>query len=344
MGLKSLFPTAKPAGEILALGELLLDFVPTRSDMRLSEPGTVIKTVSGSAGIFSCAAAALGARCGLLGKVGRDPFSRLAVETVARSGVDTSHMVQSEEGQIGLAFLEYLPEGRNYQYYRENSVGSRFSAGDLDEAVIAQAQILHLPGMLLELNESIRGACFEAVAMAKRHGVLVSFDPNIRGELRWGGEARERMLRMASQADILKPTLAEARLLTGQEDVWAILDVLHGMGPKLVAISRDKDGALLSAADQVVASPGIDVPVVDPTGAGDCFAAALCCCVQRDMALEDAVRFCNCVGTLVCTKRGAVGMAIPTEAEVEELMASDLCRAERLVRPGVDETEQVRGA
>ena len=344
MGLKSLFPTAKPVGEILALGELLLDFVPTRSDMRLSEPGTVIKTVSGSAGIFSCAAAALGARCGLLGKVGRDPFSRLAVETVARSGVDTSHMVRSEEGQIGLAFLEYLPEGRNYQYYRENSVGSRFSAGDLDEEVVAQAQILHLPGMLLELNESIRGACFEAVAMAKRHGVLVSFDPNIRGELRWGGEARERMPRMASQADILKPTLAEARQLTGREDVWEILDVLHGMGPKLVAISQDKDGALLSAGGQVVASPGIDVPVVDPTGAGDCFAAALCRCVQRDMPLEEAARFCNCVGTLVCTKRGAVGMAIPAEAEVEELMASGLCRAERLVRPSSDETEQGRGA
>ena len=344
MGLKSLFPTAKPVGEILALGELLLDFVPTRSDMRLSEQGTVIKTVSASAGIFSCAAAALGARCGLLGKVGRDPFSRLAVETVARSGVDTSHMVRSEEGQIGLAFLEYLPEGRNYQYYRENSVGSRFSAGDLDEEVVAQAQILHLPGMLLELNESIRGACFEAVAMAKRHGVLVSFDPNIRGELRWGGEARERMLRMASQADILKPTLAEARQLTGREDVWEILDVLHGMGPKLVAISQDKDGALLSAGGQVVASPGIDVPVVDPTGAGDCFAAALCRCVQRDMPLEEAARFCNCVGTLVCTKRGAVGMAIPAEAEVEELMASGLCRAERLVRPSSDETEQGRGA
>ena len=344
MELKSLFPTAKPVGEILALGELLLDFVPTRSDMRLSEPGTVIKTVSGSAGIFSCAAAARGARCGLLGKVGRDHFSRLAVETVARSGVDTSHMVRSEEGQIGLAFLEYLPEGRNYQYYRENSVGSRFSAGDLDEAVIAQAQILHLPGMLLELNESIRGACFEAVAMAKRHGVLVSFDPNIRGELRWGGEARERMLRMASQADILKPTLAEARQLTGREDVWEILDVLHGMGPKLVAISQDKDGALLSAGGQVVASPGIDVPVVDPTGAGDCFAAALCRCVQRDMQLEEAARFCNCVGTLVCTKRGAVGMAIPAEAEVEELMASGLCCAERLVRPSSDETEQGRGA
>ena len=336
--------SANPAGRILTLGELLVDLIPLEDGGRIAAPGAVLKTASGSAGICACAAALLGARSGFLGKVGVDALSRMVYDTLVEAGVDCSRVVVSPEGQIGLAFLEYLPEGRNYQYYRENSVGSRFSAGDLDEEVVAQAQILHLPGMLLELNESIRGACFEAVAMAKRHGVLVSFDPNIRGELRWGGEARERMLRMASQADILKPTLAEARQLTGREDVWEILDVLHGMGPKLVAISQDKDGALLSAGGQVVASPGIDVPVVDPTGAGDCFAAALCRCVQRDMPLEEAARFCNCVGTLVCTKRGAVGMAIPAEAEVEELMASGLCRAERLIRPGVDEKEQGRGA
>lgn len=111
-----LFPQAKRTGRILVLGELLLDFIPVRSDMRLCEAGAVIKTVSGSAGIFACAAAALGAQCGLIGRVGRDAFSRLAVGTVARAGVDTSLVMESEKGQIGLAFLEYLPEGRNYQY------------------------------------------------------------------------------------------------------------------------------------------------------------------------------------------------------------------------------------
>ena len=321
----NLFPQAKRTGRILVLGELLLDFIPTQSEMRLCEPGTVVKTVSGSAGIFACAAAALGAQCGFVGRVGKDPFSRLAVQTVAQAGVDTSLVVESEEGQIGLAFIEYLPEGRNYQYYRSQSAGSRLCAGDLDEKAIAQAQILHLPGMLLELNETMREACFAAVEMARRHDVLISFDPNIRKELSGDSGAIERLRRMTSYADIIKPTLEEARLLTGEHEIPAILRRLHGMGPRLVAVSRDKQGALLSAGGEEAAAPGIDVPVVDPTGAGDSFAAALCRCVQRNSTLEEAARFCNCVGTLVCTRRGAIGMAIPSLAEAEALMRSPLC-------------------
>ena len=325
MRLMNLFPQAKRTGRILVLGELLLDFIPTQSGMRLCEPGTVVKTVSGSAGIFACAAAALGAQCGFVGRVGKDPFSRLAVQTVAQAGVDTSLVVESEEGQIGLAFIEYLPEGRNYQYYRSQSAGSRLCAGDLDEKAIAQAQILHLPGMLLELNETMREACFAAVEMARRHDVLISFDPNIRKELSGDSGAIERLRRMTSYADIIKPTLEEARLLTGEHEIPAILQRLHGMGPRLVAVSRDKQGALLSAGGEEAAAPGIDVPVVDPTGAGDSFAAALCRCVQRTSTLEEAARFCNCVGTLVCTRRGAIGMAIPSLAEAEALMRSPLC-------------------
>lgn len=325
MRLMNLFPQAKRTGRILVLGELLLDFIPTQSGMRLCEPGTVVKTVSGSAGIFACAAAALGAQCGFVGRVGKDPFSRLAVQTVAQAGVDTSLVVESEEGQIGLAFIEYLPEGRNYQYYRSQSAGSRLCARDLDEKAIAQAQILHLPGMLLELNETMREACFAAVEMARRHDVLISFDPNIRKELSGDSGAIERLRRMTSYADIIKPTLEEARLLTGEHEIPAILQRLHGMGPRLVAVSRDKQGALLSAGGEEAAAPGIDVPVVDPTGAGDSFAAALCRCVQRNSTLEEAARFCNCVGTLVCTRRGAIGMAIPSLAEAEALMRSPLC-------------------
>lgn len=318
------FPGAKRSGQILVLGELLLDFIPTRSNMRLAEPGTVIKSVSGSAGIFACTAAALGRQCGFVGRVGRDPFSRLAVQTVAQAGVDTSLVVESDQGQIGLAFIEYLPEGRNYQYYRERSAGSRLSAADLDEEAIAGAQILHLPGMLLELNETIREACFTAVDIAKRHGVLVSFDPNIRKELAGDRGAMERLRQMTAKADILKPTLDEARLLTGERELEPVLARLHGMGPRLVAVSRDKDGAVLSAGGELAAVPGVDVEVVDPTGAGDSFAAALCRCVQENTTLEQAARFCNCVGALVCTKRGTVGMAIPSLTEVEALMDSGL--------------------
>ena len=156
MRIKDLFPDASGSGRVLVLGELLLDFVPCDSDMRLSQPGTVLKTVSGSSGIYACAAAGFGLDCSFIGKVGSDPFSQLALSSIASRGVRTDAVVRSDSGQLGLAFLEYLPSGRNYTYYRDGSVGSQLRPEELTEAVFADASILHLPGMLLELNDSMR--------------------------------------------------------------------------------------------------------------------------------------------------------------------------------------------
>ena len=61
---------------ILALGELLVDLVPGREGMRIEDAGPVVKTASGSAGIFACAATLLGGRGGFIGKVKVGEFSQ----------------------------------------------------------------------------------------------------------------------------------------------------------------------------------------------------------------------------------------------------------------------------
>lgn len=315
----------QPGGMILALGELLIDLIPARDGMRLEDEGPVIKTASGSAGIFACAAALLGGNSGFIGKVGQDSLSRMATHVLREQGVDLSHLVQTDEGQLGLAFLEYLPEGRNYQYYRKNSVGSTLSADDLDEAYIAAAFAIHFPGMLLELTPQMRGACQKAVEIARANGVLVSFDPNIRRELTSNEAARERLLWAVRNADIVAPTLEEGRIVTGEREIGAVLRALHAMGPRVVALTRDKDGAVLSRDGLVAFAPGIDQPPIDPTGAGDTLAAALCVGVREGMDLARLACFCNCAGTLAIRHKGAIGMALPTRAEVEALMASGVC-------------------
>lgn len=312
-------------GMILALGELLIDLIPGREGMRMEDEGPVIKTASGSAGIFACAAALLGGGSGFIGKVGRDSLSRMVTHTLRQQGVDLSRLVQSEEGQLGLAFLEYLPDGRNYQYYRKNSVGSTLCAADLDEDYIASAFAIHFPGMLLELTPEMRGACRRAVEIARANGVLVSFDPNIRRELTGNEEARERMLWAVRNADIVAPTLEEGRIVTGEQEIGAVLRALHALGPRVVALTRDKDGAVLSRDGQVAFAPGIDQPPIDPTGAGDTLAAALCVGIREGMDLARLACFCNCAGTLAIQHKGAIGMALPTRAEVEALMASGAC-------------------
>ena len=171
---------------ILALGELLVDLVPERTGMRIEDAGAVIKTASGSAGIFACAAALLGAQSGFIGKVGRDSLSRMVMRTLEEQGVDLSCVTVSDQGQIGLAFLEYLPGGgRNYQYYRKHSVGSLLGADDLDQAGIAGAYAVHFPGMLLELTPQMRGACERLVEIARskrRAGVLRPQHPSGAGK------------------------------------------------------------------------------------------------------------------------------------------------------------------
>ncbi|HIX34344.1 MAG TPA: sugar kinase [Candidatus Gemmiger avium] len=312
-------------GMILALGELLIDLIPGRDGMRMEDEGPVIKTASGSAGIFACAAALLGGNSGFIGKVGRDSLSRMATHTLHQQGVDISHLVQAEEGQLGLAFLEYLPDGRNYQYYRKNSVGSTLCAADLDEEYIASAFAIHFPGMLLELTSEMRSACQRAVEIARAHGVLVSFDPNIRRELTSNEEARERMLWAVRSADVVAPTLEEGRIVTGEQEIGAVLRALHAMGPRVVALTRDKDGAVLSRDGMVAFAPGIDQPPIDPTGAGDTLAAALCVGLRENMDLARLACFCNCAGTLAIQHKGAIGMALPTRVQVEELMDSGVC-------------------
>ena len=42
------------------------------------------------------------------------------------------------------------------------------------------------------------------------------------------------------------------------------------------------------------------------------------------MSLDRLVNFCNCTGSLVCTKKGAIGMALPTRAEVEAMMETQI--------------------
>lgn len=317
--------TGSGTGTIYALGELLIDLIPAETDMLIRDQGMVIKTVSGSAGIFACAAQLLGGNAGFIGKIGKDSLSALALTTLKAQGVNLDHVTVSEEGQIGLAFLEYTPDGRNYQYYRSRSAGSLLSAGDLKADAFDGAYAVHYPGMLLELTDEMRSACGRLVEIARQKGIRVSFDPNIRGEMIKDSGAAERLRNAVMNADIIAPTLQEGRIITGEESIPDVLRALHEMGPETVALTMDKDGAVISRGGEVAKAEGIRVDAVDPTGAGDTFAAAMCVALREGMPLEKMAAFCNCAGALVASKRGAIGLALPAREETEKLMASGAC-------------------
>lgn len=309
-----------PGGKIISIGELLVEFIPVEPTLRLNEEGSILKTASGSSGIFACANAKICDRAAFIGKIGPDPLSDFVYQIMDREGVDISRVVKDREGQIGLAFLENLEEGRNFEYYRSNSIGSKFGPDDIDEEYIKKASAIHYSGMLLELSETMRAACEKCVKIAKEAGVMISFDPNIRKEVMKSEDARQRLYKGIESADVIAPTLEEAAFITGLSDPLEILHQLHQKGPKIIALTKDKDGAILSDGKKVVYVGGTHVKAIDPTGAGDTFASMLVYGIQEGWDLEKIALYCNCAGGLVVTRQGSIGRALPNLHEVEQMI------------------------
>lgn len=315
---------------VVAIGELLVEFIPTNPNGLLNENGTMIKTASGSSGIFACASAKFKNDTGIVCQVGKDKLSEFVLNIVKSEGIDVSQVKISDDGQIGISFVEYVNDGRNFQFYRKDSIGSKLRVDSLNDQYIKESAAIHFPGMLLELSENMRDVCIQAVKTAKENDVIVSFDPNIRKEMISKPGALERLKWVISQADVISPTLDEAKFITGKENISDIIDELHNMGPKFIAITRDKDGSVISIGKEIIVFEGIHVAAIDPTGAGDTFAAALLSGILNGWDLAKIGTFSNCAGALVTLKQGTIGLAVPSKEEVENFMQSNECKIEFL--------------
>ena len=91
------------------------------------------------------------------------------------------------------------------------------------------------------------------------------------------------------------------------------------MGVKIVGLKLGKDGCQLTTREKQIHIPGIKINVIDTTGAGDAFSAAMIYGFSQDWSLEVTGMLANSMGGLASTHWGA-GAALPTTMEVVEYL------------------------
>ncbi len=127
------------------------------------------------------------------------------------------------------------------------------------------------------------------------------------------------------------PNAAEAMAYTGKDHPGAALEVIRDWVP--LAVVTAGSGGAYAADDQTgetVWVPGLRVPAVDPTGAGDVFLAALMTGTLREWPLQQRIRFANLAAALSVRDVGGA-LAAPGWADVCDWW-TDLDRDSRLVR------------
>lgn len=307
---------------IISLGEALIDFIPLDSDNI-----TYQKSPGGAPANVAVAVAKLGAKSSFLGKVGNDVLGEFMRETLSKHGVNVSHMILTDEARTGVVFVTLDQTGeRNFSFYIDPSADRFLANDDLDTSLFTRNRVLHF-GSISMISEPSLSATKEAVRLAKKNKMIVSYDPNLRLGL-WPTEekARETILSMLAEADIVKISEEELEFLTGEKQLDAGIAKLAGYEVSILLVTCGKKGSYVHKQGETFHVPAMSVQTVDTTGAGDAFVSGILYQLnEEDRAIEELsidrwkeiVRFASVSGALAASTRGAM-TALPTLEEINK--------------------------
>jgi fructokinase len=310
--------------DVITLGELLIDFVPTVSGVSLTEAPAFKKAPGGAPANVAAGLAKLGVSCAFLGKVGQDAFGEFLKMTLIDVGVNTNGLVFSHEARTALAFVSLQVDGeREFMFYRHPSADMLYTPEEVDLDLIRSGKIFHF-GSISLISEPSCSATLAALEGAQQNGLLISYDPNLRLAL-WPDpeRAKEGMLRVWEKVNVIKVSAEELAFLTGLEDIDKAVKTLWHEKLRLMVVTLGKDGCHYFTRDYHGSLKGFQVKSIDSTGAGDGFVAGLLKgllqypkAYQEESRLREICRYANAVGALTTTQRGAIP-ALPTHEQVD---------------------------
>jgi ribokinase len=300
---------------VVVIGSINVDLVATVP--RFPQPGETVlgdglaRFPGGKGANQAVAAARLGAHTTLVGAVGDDEAGRFMLDFLAANDVDTVRVVRRDGVPTGTALIA-LAHG-------ENQIIVVPGANGLVSPAEVSALELGLGDVVLCQLEVPVTTVAAVLELARRGGATAILN---------AAPALAQARPLAARCHLLVVNETELGTLAGASIgadapghvIATQADALRGpAGPTIVATLGAR-GALVCTESTWFEEPGRPVPVLDTTGAGDCFVGALAAALSFGASLREAVRFANAAASIAVQRAGA-GSSMPTRGEVESVLA-----------------------
>jgi sugar/nucleoside kinase (ribokinase family) len=249
----------------LVVGDLILDtLVLPKGQTRLDTDNhsAITTNLGGSAANFATWLASLNAETHLLARVGKGDAKSLTAQLLERQVI--AHL--QEDRALPTGRIVVLVEGENRTFYTDRGANQNLQTGVIPAEALGD--LLYISGYAV-LDLGTEGTQ-RLISIAKQNGMVVMCDPGSAGFIADYGVSY--FLEAIAGIDFLIPNQAEAQLLSGKESFIDAAEELHKLF-SLVVITMAERGAYVrnaTTAELVAAQP---TELVDPTGAGDAFAA-----------------------------------------------------------------------
>jgi sugar/nucleoside kinase (ribokinase family) len=290
---------------ILVVGSVALDSLETPAGHREA-------CLGGSASYFS---------------VGASLFAPTQVVAVVGEDFPQAYLDHLRARGVNLEGLEVVPGGRTFRW--RGRYGEHFG-----DAQTLETQLNVFEHFSPKIPENWRDA---------KYLFLGNIDPDLQARVLdqvtnphlvaldtmnfWITGKRQSLEAVLARVDLFILNETEARLLSGERNVYKAAEAVQALGPRVVVIKRGEYGALLFHPDGVFAAPAVPLrEVIDPTGAGDTFASGLMGYLARadetDFAtLKRAVLAGTVLASFACEGFSLDRLLTLTAAEVAERLA-----------------------
>lgn len=227
----------------------------------------------------------------------------------------------------------YLPQGADLKdagviYDREGSSFSEIKPGNTDwEKVLADCSWFHFSAISPALNQNVATTCKEVLQVAKKMGITVSVDLNYRAKLwQYGKQPVSIMGELLPYCDVVMGNLWSAESLLGitslvhnsdgktKEELAAAaaesMLQMHQQYPQVQTIAytfrleKSYWAVLQHGPDREISKEQEIKQVVDRSGSGDCFMAALIYGFSKFQSNEERINFAVSAAIAKLTEKG----------------------------------------
>ncbi|TET94039.1 carbohydrate kinase [Candidatus Aerophobetes bacterium] len=314
--------------DVICLGEVLVDMFSMGVGEPLEKAPSFLPVPGGAPANVAIGLAKLGVDSALISKIGDDPFGRLLRSVILQNRVDVSQLKVDRESRTTLAFISTREDGeRDFCFYRNPGADMMLSAEEISEGFIKTARVFHY-GSISMISDPSYSATLKALEYAKKYGLVISYDPNVRLSL-WDSEnqVKQRIIEGLHNSDLVKLNNDELEFITGISDIKQGSDILLKYGPKMVVVTQGDKGSFSNNGRTCSFVESYKVHTIDTTGCGDSFTSAILAKFLQKIKqgkdpfdldceeMEDILRFANAAGALTATKKGVIP-SLPTQEDL----------------------------
>jgi sugar/nucleoside kinase (ribokinase family) len=310
---------------VLCIGDLVLDIVSNPLS-RLPGPGESMLTdkiacfPGGNALNTAVALRRMGDPVTMAGSIGDDALGKLLLEKLSDLGLDTRGVTRKPGGTTPATFI-MRAAGEDRRFISTLGVGADFTGEDLAQDLIPRGGIV-LIGGYLKLPAWNDDALVAFLREVRARNSRVVFNVCV---VQNNGVDPRRCLRLLKYTDVFVPNEDEARTITGESTLARQAQVLRQAGARRVVITRGQQGLYAQDARQTITMDAFDVPVVDPSGCGDCFLGGLIAALRRDMDAPTMLKVGSAAGALGATALGCTS-GIPSFEDIQRFVQDNSLR------------------